>query len=75
LINYDSTPAHLNATDRSGNTAIVLATLNNQPAVVQILLDKGADPNIKGFDKETALQIAKRKKYPEIEKILSAKPK
>jgi ankyrin repeat protein len=52
------------------NTALKLSTYYSHTDIVRILLKNGADPNIAGANKETALMIAASKGYIEIAKLL-----
>lgn len=63
--------ANVNAQNASGSTPLIEAVYNNHPATVQLLLDKGADPNKRKNDGATALGFAQ--KYPPIVQMLKAK--
>ena len=54
-IDLDSQAAH-------GHTAMMYAVAYNYPDVVELLLDSGANPNVKAENGETALHIALRKR-------------
>ena len=56
-----------------GNTALMMATINDSKNVAQILLDNGADPNITNDDGETALTIAKNNGHKEIVQLIESK--
>ncbi len=49
---------NVNAKDSAGWTALMMASLEGLPDVVQTLLSRGADPNIRSEKGETALIIA-----------------
>lgn len=49
---------YLNEPDSKGNTALILACTRDHPTVVQLLLDKGANPLIANRRGETALHAA-----------------
>lgn len=50
----------INSRDDAGRTALLLATLHNQPKAVTLLLAHGADPNIADANGLTPLQAATR---------------
>ena len=63
--------ANVNAANEAGSTPLIEAAYNNHPETVKLLLDKGADPNIRKKDGATALGFAQ--KYPAIVELLKAK--
>ena len=50
--------ANINAIDRSGNNAVLMATQGEQQRVLRLLLDKGVDPNVSGGSGFTPLTYA-----------------
>ncbi|REF87344.1 amino acid ABC transporter substrate-binding protein (PAAT family) [Methylovirgula ligni] len=50
--------ADLNAVNKSGVTALMLAAAHNNPPIVGLLLQSGADPSKRSPDKKTALDFA-----------------
>lgn len=64
--------ADVNARDNSGNTVLILAVKNSLENIVQLLLNNGADINIKNRGRETALKIAQEKGYTEIITLLTS---
>jgi ankyrin repeat protein len=50
--------ADVNAVSKSGVTALMLAAAHNNPPVVGLLLQSGADPSKRTPDKKTALDLA-----------------
>jgi ankyrin repeat protein len=63
--------ANVNAQNDAGGTALMEAVYNNHPETVKLLLEKGADPDLRKKDGATALGFAQ--KYPPIMEILKAK--
>ena len=63
--------AELNALDNEKCTPIMLAVLNNHPATVRELLQKGADATISSEEGETPLDVAKEESYDDIIALLS----
>lgn len=55
---------------RKDDTALILASHNGHKDIVEYLLEKGADVNIRGEDNQTALVCALSEKHYEIAKIL-----
>ncbi|MBI2352948.1 ankyrin repeat domain-containing protein [Candidatus Dependentiae bacterium] len=49
---------NINAQDNDGNTALMFAVLTNNDPLFELLLKKGADPNIKNIDGNTTLHFA-----------------
>lgn len=52
--------------DASGNTAIMIAIETNNVAMVNLLLEKGADPNAQNAKRKTAMQLAQKNGNQEI---------
>jgi ankyrin repeat protein len=50
--------ANVNAVSKSGVTALMLAAAHNNPPIVGLLLQSGADPSMRSPDKKTALDFA-----------------
>ncbi len=63
----------INAKDKEGNTALILATEKGYTEIVHALLSKGADINAKGKYGYTALILAAEKGYTEIVHALLSK--
>lgn len=66
----------LNVTNQIGWTPLAAAAANNQSAIVELLLEKGADVNSQGMSgdfRETALALASEKGHTEIVKLLLVK--
>ena len=69
LIAFDPSPQHINAQDAMGDTALILAIMNrdhkvklgNKLAIVNILLEKGADITKSNAKNRTALQSAQQR--------------
>lgn len=55
------------------NTPLICATTANSPEVVKLLLEQGANPYIQDQEGNTALKIAKEKKFTEIITLLEKK--
>lgn len=49
----------INAQDEYGNTALHLAVSKNNPVMVRILLNRGADPNIENSQDVTSIMVAR----------------
>ena len=64
--------ADLNQQDRKGSTALLWAVARREPELVQILLDRGADPSRVDRDGTTPLALAEQKGLGEIAGILRA---
>jgi ankyrin repeat protein len=67
---YEEYPDIINARDFKGFTPIILASYNNQPAVVDFLLEKGAAVNSPDGSDNSALMGVSFKGYTEIAKKL-----
>ena len=59
-------PDLINAADMKGFTPLIIAVYNNQPEVVDILLQNGADPNAQDLSGNTALMGTSFKGYKEL---------
>jgi hypothetical protein len=64
--------AQINARDKSGYTALILAAYNNQPEMVDFLIDRGADPCIGDNRGNTALMGVAFQGYDKIAERLLA---
>lgn len=63
--------ARVDAADMLGDTPLILATRQNSVAMVSILLDAGADPNVRDWRRgQTPLSLASRKGRDEIVDLL-----
>ncbi|XP_068941062.1 ankyrin repeat family A protein 2 isoform X3 [Petaurus breviceps papuanus] len=60
----------INHTDEEGFTPLMWAAAHGQIAVVEFLLQNGADPQILGKGRESALSLASSKGYTDIVKML-----
>ena len=60
----------LNQQDREGNTPLIYAVVNKQKEHVDLLLDRGADPNLSNNGGGTPLAYAIDSNQPEIEQML-----
>jgi len=67
---HEADPASVNTRDEKGFTPLILAAYNDQPAVVEFLLQKGADVNAQDRAGNTALMGVCFKGYKEIAKKL-----
>jgi ankyrin repeat protein len=65
----------VNLKSKNGNTALMMATKNNKPDKVKLLLENGADQNISNIYGDTPLSIARSDnrtdKYNEIKTLLT----
>ena len=68
--------ANVNAKDIRGMTALMLAVATDSadPRIVRMLLDHGADTDVKSNDGERALDWAKKFNQPEILRLLGGQP-
>jgi hypothetical protein len=66
--------AQINAPDKSGRTALMLATLGGHIGAVQRLLTAGADPSLKDAQGNNAVQIAQQLGHTVIENLLKKQP-
>ena len=68
--------ANVNAQDVRGMTPLMLAISTDRadPRVIRLLLDKGADPNLKSRDGETAMDWAKKFHNAQVMEALGLKP-
>ena len=62
--------ADVNAVDDEGNTALMIACVNNRSLFVRRLIKAKADVNMKDDEGNTALSIAKQFHYKTIENLL-----
>jgi len=62
----------LNGLDEFGNSALTAACYGGKIDAVKLLLEKGANPNIKKSDGETPLSLATAQKHAEIVALLNA---
>ena len=60
----------MNGKDDHGNTSLILAARENNLEIVQILLEGGADINIRDEDGHSVLMIAKEEGHSEIAEFL-----
>ena len=60
----------LNARDESGHNVLHHATLNTDTAVIQLLLEEGADPSVASYDNRTPLHFALRRRNNAVAAIL-----
>lgn len=58
------------ATEKDGKTALMWAVGEENIEIIRLLIDKGADINAKGKFENTALRIAKRRKFNDIIELL-----
>ncbi len=78
-LNPDEFITFINQQNKFGNTALLLAVENNNPEVIQALLNAGANPSISNNDGFTALHLAVLQEKPSedmkkiIKKLLKAK--
>lgn len=61
---------HINATDEAGRTSLMLAAARGHEEVCRLLLDSGADPDLRDAKGEDALEIALRVGRPAIVALL-----
>ena len=62
--------ASIDSQDEEGNTALMLAVAVTEVDAVKLLIEKGADINLKNLLDETALDIAKKSKNADIMDLL-----
>ena len=60
----------INAVDKENNTALILASKFGYSEIVKILIENGADINIKNNDGKTALDYAEENDYKNIIQLL-----
>jgi hypothetical protein len=65
--------ANLNAVNKRGETALMLATGAGNEKVIKLLIDKGADPQLKNLAGETAMNYANRRGNSSVSALLEAK--
>jgi ankyrin repeat protein len=63
--------ANLEIRDKRGRTALLAAANYGVPATVSLLLERGADPTVRGDDGMTALDLAREQECDEIIALLS----
>jgi hypothetical protein len=62
--------AAIDARDELGRTPLMLAVMQDRPAVVRLLLARGADPNAADNAGHTPLQKAKQEKLRDVAALL-----
>ncbi len=62
----------INIQDADGDTALIVAVLRNQSSSVKLLLEAGADTQIKAIGGETALSVARNEELSEIVELIEA---
>src|SRR5262249_17518443 len=62
--------AHINAVDNNAWSALMFAAAQGEADVVRILMSRGADPNLRSKEGETALMIATNGEHKEIARVL-----
>ncbi|MCY4188296.1 MAG: ankyrin repeat domain-containing protein, partial [Bryobacterales bacterium] len=63
--------AEVNLTDGGeGYTALMFAAAEGHADIVQMLLDKGADPDLRDTDGESALKFASDKRHQDVIDVL-----
>jgi ankyrin repeat protein len=62
--------ANVDARDKYGETALIIAAMLCNTTLVQILLDRGADMNVKSYSGKTALMLAEKGGYAKIVELL-----
>jgi uncharacterized protein len=67
---YESYPDAIHAADSKGFTPLIIAVYNDQPPVVEWLLEKGADTNAQDLSGNTALMGVSFKGYKELADML-----
>ena len=72
ILTYSKKRANINTSTREGWTALHLAAIKGHDAVLQLLIDKGADIAAKGKDQRTPLELAAENGYSSIVKHLIA---
>jgi len=60
----------VNACDKSDNTPLMIAALHNNAEVVKLLLERGANPEMRNETGQTALDISEKYKCPESARII-----
>lgn len=70
LAAYVDAGAPVDLTDADGNTLLMLAAYNDQPAVVRELIARGADPNALNFRGQSPLAGAVFKQAGEVIELL-----
>ena len=59
-----------NARYRLQRTALICAAMEGRTEIVKMLIERGADPNLRDFDDRTALEWAKQNEHIETIRIL-----
>lgn len=62
--------ASLEIKDNNGHTPLLIATLNNNRELIEMLLEKGADIAAVNKEGDSPLSIAKKNNYEDILKVL-----
>lgn len=57
--------AYIDAEAPNGNTPLMMAARYSSPRAVKLLLEEGADPNVKNYAGQTALDLAKHNNDPQ----------
>ena len=72
LLDFDSSPAHLNYQEKDGTTALYLASHENEIEIVRLLIGRGADLTIKSTtnNRMTALEVARSKGHDECARLI-----
>lgn len=70
-LTYEEQEALLRYKDSNGDTALHKAVESGQLEVVKLLLDAGADSNVRNKNLESPLRLAERKQYLCLQKLLS----
>ena len=68
LLDHD---AYIDTASPNGTTPLMMAARGNHPSTVTLLLDQGADPQVKNQLGITALEFAKHYNAPDAIEILS----
>ena len=70
-----SAGANIDARDRFGATALMMAVMNNHPTWCRLLIDEGAYVNAKNNDGKTAIDIAREQGHSALARYLDAESK
>jgi len=62
--------ANINAVDKNGWSTLMFAASQGEADIVRILMSRGADPNLKSKEGETALMIATSEQHKETAGVL-----
>eukprot|EP01017_Pseudomicrothorax_dubius_P026895 TRINITY_DN3040_c0_g1_i1.p1 TRINITY_DN3040_c0_g1~~TRINITY_DN3040_c0_g1_i1.p1 ORF type:complete len:238 (-),score=84.03 TRINITY_DN3040_c0_g1_i1:89-754(-) len=68
-------PETINSPNEAGNTPLHWAIINNKKDIVQILVENGADCNLKNSNGERPIDLALTAEYLEIAELLAPKTK